>query len=333
MLVAAMTHDEAVQLFSAFPPVSHLLLAVSGGADSLAMMYLAHLVGGFKLSTATVNHGLRAEALSEAQYVATLAAKLNISHEILEWRGDKPHTRVQELAREARYALLFAHARKIGASHVLTAHTLDDQAETILFRMARGSGVKGLIGMRLHAKHGDIIHSRPLLSVPKERLVATCVAHNLEYVSDRSNSDTQYARVRMREIMPILAKEGLTAKRFSELSHRAARVDEALEARVNQLWDVINLELNSYDLRCLIDEPAEIALRWLLRIIRVSHIIADSAGLPYPKQIRLKSVEALLDEFRGALIEDKIWRKSVCGLVLQLDRQKRLTAKLDPRVK
>jgi tRNA(Ile)-lysidine synthase len=324
MCIDAITHCEANQSFAAFAPASHLLLAVSGGADSVAMMHLAHLVGGFKLSAATVNHGLRAEALSEAHHVATLAAHLNIPHEILEWQGDKPHTRVQERAREARYELLFAHARKIGASHVLTAHTLDDQAETILFRMARGSGITGLIGMRSHVQHGNIIHSRPLLSVPKERLVATCEAHNLDYIRDSSNFDTRYARVRMREIMPILAKEGLTAKRFSKLSQRSARVDEALEARVDQLWDRLYLEPCVYDLRSLSAEPAEIILRVLLRIIYQTHGVH--------KYVRLNSVEAILDEFQDALRVDRIWRKSVSGLVLQLDRCKMLKIKIDPRL-
>jgi tRNA(Ile)-lysidine synthase len=320
----AVTASEACELFAAFAPSSHLLLAVSGGADSVAMMHLAHLVGGLKLSAATVNHGLRAEALCEAQHVATLAAHLNIPHEILEWQGNKPHTRVQELARAARYELLFAHARKIGASHVLTAHTLDDQAETILFRMARGSGITGLIGMRSHVKHDDIIHSRPLLAVPKERLVATCVAHNLEYVSDRSNSDTQYARVRMRAILPILAQEGLTAKRFSELSRRATRVDEALETRVDQLWVDACLEHDSYDLSLLLNEPDEIVLRFLLRIIRDFRSQSE-------RHIRLNRVEAILDAFCCALSQGKTWRKSVSGLVLHLNRCRIMKVTLDPR--
>jgi tRNA(Ile)-lysidine synthase len=333
MLVDAITHDEASQIFSHFSPSSHMLLAVSGGADSVAMIKLAHEAGGFKLSAATVNHGLRAEALSEAQHVTTLAAHLNIPHSILDWQGEKPTTRLQERARAARYELLFAHAREIGATHVLTAHTLDDQAETILFRMARGSGVAGLIGMRNFVQHGDVIHARPLLAVPKERLVATCIAHNLAYVEDISNIDTRFARVRMRAILPVLAKEGLTAQRFVELSNRAKRIDDALEARVDQLWNSVCLELNNYDFSTIIDEPAEIILRFLLHIIRISHITADIAGFTFPKNIRLNSVEALLDDFRVALNEDKIWRKSVSGLVLHLDRQKRLKAKIDPRLK
>ena len=234
---------EIANLFSSFPNKSHLLLAVSGGPDSLAMMVLAHEFldahpSALKFSAATVHHGLRVQALGEAHHVADIAEKLKIQHEILEWQGQKPNSKIQELAREARYNLLFAHALKIGATHVLTAHTLDDQAETILFRMMRGSGMTGLIGMQPHVKHGTIIHSRPLLDVTKQRLVATCDAHKLEYVDDASNSNMQFARVRLRKIMPALAAEGLTAQRFLDLSYRVKRADEALAARVETLWNI-----------------------------------------------------------------------------------------------
>ncbi len=321
----AFTDCEVSRIFSPFPPSSHLLLAVSGGADSVAMMKLAHLVGGFKLSAATVNHGLRAEAVQEAELVEKLASQLHIPHAILKWQGEKPKTKIQECARNARYELLFAHAREIGATHVLTAHTLDDQAETILFRMARGSGVAGLIGMRSFVQYGDIIHARPLLAVPKERLVATCIAHNLAYVNDLSNSDMQFARVRMRAILPILAREGLTAQRFLELSHRARRIDEALEEKVDDLWSFLCLEAYIYDVAHLLNEPKEIILRVLLRIIHQSHDCLD-------RHIRLNKVEAVLDEFCEALKQDKIWRKSLSGLVFYLNRCKVLHIKIDPRI-
>ncbi len=318
----AITHNEALQLFTPFQPYSHLLLAVSGGSDSIAMMHLAHSVGGLKLSSATVNHGLRAEALSEAELVVNLAAQLNIPHVILKWQGEKPITSLQERARDARYELLFGHARTIGASHVLTAHTLDDQAETILFRMARGSSLTGLIGMKAHVVHGDIIHSRPLLSVPKQRLVDTCEAYNLCYVEDISNTNTQFARIRMRALMPQLAKEGLNATRFAQLSRRANRIDEALEARVDQL--MLPIGANIYDCNGILNEPPEIILRYLLRVIRKFH---EPAFI----HVRLSSVEAVLDDFCAALTHDKIWKRSLAGLVLQLNRRKVIKIVIDPR--
>lgn len=332
---------EIKDLFLCFSHGSHLLLAVSGGPDSLAMMKLAmmHLASEFvrdrtdvfKLSAATVNHGLRVEAQGEAQYVADVAARLGISHHVLEWQGKKPLSKIQELARVARYELLFAHALKIGATHVLTAHTLDDQAETILFRMMRGSGIKGLVGMESHVKQGNIIHSRPLLGIAKERLVATCKAHDLNYVDDASNSNTQFARVRLRKILPLLALEGLTARRFSNLSSRLKRADEALEARVSNLWECGKFYENRYDLKHITAEPAEIVLRYLIKLIKHSYssLYTDT----HFKHLRLNSVEAVLDGFHSALQNGKAFKHSISGLVLELHKDGCVYTRVDPRSK
>ena len=122
-----------------------------------------------------VDHGLRPESKREAQDVAKLARKLGVEHRTLRWTGKKPKTGIQEAARLARYRLLADAARQAGARCVLTAHTLDDQAETLLFRLARGSGVSGLAGMEVTAplpvpdRYGVVL-IRPLLHMPKSRL-------------------------------------------------------------------------------------------------------------------------------------------------------------------
>ena len=102
--------------------------------------------------------------------VARWAAALALPHAILVWEGVKPRSRVQERAREARYALLFEHAARIGADHLMTAHHADDQAETILFRLLRGSGISGLSGMASSSKRNGMILARPLLNFPRQSL-------------------------------------------------------------------------------------------------------------------------------------------------------------------
>ena len=143
---------EAAALFADLASVPALILAVSGGPDSTALLWLAarwraRRKRGPRLIVVTVDHGLRPESAREALAVKRLARALKVEHRTLRWTGRKPKTGIQEAAREARYRLLSGAACQAGARHILTAHTLDDQAETILFRMARGSGVSGLAGM------------------------------------------------------------------------------------------------------------------------------------------------------------------------------------------
>ncbi|MEA2871782.1 MAG: tRNA(Ile)-lysidine synthase, partial [Hyphomicrobiales bacterium] len=126
---------------------------MSGGPDSTALLWLAARWRAWRkhaptLIAVTVDHGLRPESAREARAVKRFAHKLDVAHRTLRWSGKKPASGIQQAAREARYRLLAGAARKAGARHILTAHTLDDQAETVLFRLARGSGIAGLRGMR-----------------------------------------------------------------------------------------------------------------------------------------------------------------------------------------
>ncbi len=335
---SALSTDEAFELFSVFPQEASLLLAVSGGPDSLAMMQLAVMAigrgAGFELSAATVDHGLRSQSAAEAESVAASAMRLGVPHQTLIWEGEKPKTRLQEMARNARYDLLSSHARSIGADHVLTAHTLDDQAETILFRMARGSGISGLVGMRSSVQRGAITHSRPLLQIAKERLVDTCKANDLLFVTDLSNENRAFARVRFRQFLPLLASEGLTAARFADLSRRANRAEEALEARVDQLLPQMESADDkvpkTYRFGPVCDEPSEIILRLLLRIIRNSR--SQSQFGQEQSHLRLNRVEVILDEFKHALRNGLNWRRSLSGLVIQLDAKGVLSTRIDPRM-
>src|SRR6185437_13448212 len=149
----AVSASEASALFSELIDTQVLVLAISGGPDSTALMVLAArwrdaLVKKPKLIAVTIDHGLRAESKREAADVGRLARKLGIAHRVLRWTGRKPKTGLQEAARAARYQLLAKAAHEEGAAAILTAHTLDDQAETVLIRLTRGSGLTGLGGMQ-----------------------------------------------------------------------------------------------------------------------------------------------------------------------------------------
>jgi len=239
----AVSDGEASALFRGLEDLPRLVLAVSGGPDSTALLVLAarwvkRLERGPKLFAITVNHGLRPEAAREAAAVARLARRLGVSHRTLRWHGRKPRSGLQEAARNARYALLAQAAMREGIAHILTAHTLDDQAETVLFRMARGSGLLGLAGMApvapLPAQAGqEIFLIRPLLHVPKARLVATLKAAKIGYSEDPTNLDPRFTRPRLRTLMPALAQEGLDARGLARLAMRLRRAESTIVVAVD----------------------------------------------------------------------------------------------------
>ncbi len=209
-----------------------LLLAVSGGPDSVALMLLAarwSQRAQRNIAVATVDHGLRANSREEAEQVGAWARALGFSHRLLHWRGAKPATRLQERAREARYALLADCARTVSAQcAIVTAHHADDQAETILFRLTRGSGVAGLRGMAPVSTRDGLRLLRPLLGVSKRALEGVCVAAAHPFFRDPSNANESFARARLRALSATLAAQGLTTEGLLRLGRRAARADAAL---------------------------------------------------------------------------------------------------------
>jgi tRNA(Ile)-lysidine synthase len=334
---------EAAELFRRFEGKSSLVLAVSGGPDSIALMWLlARWRDGLRkqprLVAATVDHGLRAGSADEALAVKRLAEKLNVEHRTMHWTGEKPTTGIQEAARDARYRLLADLVIEVGAPSVLTAHTLDDQAETLLFRLARGSGVSGLAGMRPNARtiYFEVYIDRPLLGVPKSRLVATLESAGIPYVVDPSNFDPKFARARFRTLMPVLAQEGLTADRLGKLAKRVQRLEDALRLMVRQAYFSLappempphggNWSCGLYQFT---DLPAEIAIRLLGEAI-------GSAGRE-EEAPELAQLETLHDELREAIppqtwnVKPGPFRRTLAGAMITLSGDKLLIERAPPR--
>jgi tRNA(Ile)-lysidine synthase len=278
----AVRDDEANALFSGLERLPGFVLAVSGGPDSTALLVLAarwakRRKRAPKLVAVTVDHGLRKEAAAEAAAVKRLAQSLNVPHRTLRWRGEKPKTGLQEAARLARYGLLAQAARQAGFGHVLTAHTLDDQAETVLFRLARGSGLGGLAGMapasRLPAGEGNILLLRPLLGLSKARLYATLDAAGVAYSEDPTNLDPRFTRPRLRTLLPALASEGLDARGFARLAARMRRAESAIEFAVAAAREALapgpwrERGPVVFETARFANLPAEVALRLLGRAV------------------------------------------------------------------
>jgi tRNA(Ile)-lysidine synthase len=329
---------ETNTLFGGLHHFSPLILAVSGGPDSTALMVLAARWRGKakspRLVAVTVDHGLRKESKREAEAVAKLAHKLGIEHRTMEWTGRKPKTGLQEAARLARYRLLSQAAKEIEARYVLTAHTLDDQAETILFRLARGSGIRGLAGMYstwpMPVEEGlGVLLLRPLLKVPKKRLIATLKAAKVRYADDPSNRDPRFTRPRLRELMPLLAREGLTASRLGVLADRIQRVEDALFeilAWTNGRIVAVGRSTDDNPTTVLHSDlfsalPKEIAIRVL------GWTISKAAG-GQPELGKLETFHAVL--YR-ALDDGMPFRRTLAGALVTLGRDKITVEPAPPR--
>jgi len=314
---------EADALFASLREAPALVLAVSGGPDSTALLWLIArwrktLRKKPKLLAVTVDHGLRTEAKREAAQVGKLARKLGVLHRVVRWRGAKPQSGIQAKARHARYALVGAEAQKIGARHVVTAHTLDDQAETVLMRMARGSGLSGLAGMARESRLGDLNLVRPLLDIPKMRLIATLKAAKVGFAEDPSNVDPKFTRPRLRRLTAALATEGLDARRFATLAKRLGRADGALEAEADVIMASLGTQSEGATVVRVSDFaglPAEIALRLLGRAI-------TRWGNEGP--VELGKLEALFDATLVAIQNPSktTFRRTLAGAIVSIDRNK-----------
>jgi tRNA(Ile)-lysidine synthase len=268
---------EAERLLEPLARAPGLLLAVSGGPDSMALMALAAHWGRAKgrppIYVATVDHALRAGSRAEAEMVAQAAGQLGLPHRILTRSGAPFQTRIQERAREARYKLLAAEAQCVGATNIVTAHHTDDQAETVLMRLMHGSGPAGLAGMApVTSLPSGLMLTRPFLTIPKARLIATCQAMQIAFCDDPSNLNETFERVRVRKLAPDLAKEGLDAAALGRLAVRAGRAEAALAAvaeealaRLRRRAIKNGVALMAADLA---DQPEEIALRILAALVR-----------------------------------------------------------------
>ncbi len=218
-------------------------LSVSGGGDSMALMHLAANWAGrakVALGVATIDHGLRPESAAEAQMVARAAAALNLPHTTLCWTGWDGQGNLQDAARRARIDLLAGW--RGAARHVLTGHTADDQAETFLMRLARGSGVEGLAAMRpvrvIPGPPGGgegFSLVRPLLEIGRDELRQYLMHLGITWAEDPSNEDPRYDRIKARQALAHLQPLGLSTRTLLETAQRMDRARRALAARAAQV--------------------------------------------------------------------------------------------------
>jgi tRNA(Ile)-lysidine synthase len=313
-------------LFAPFGRAKALLIAVSGGPDSTALLVMAaewaKRRGKTRIEAATVDHGLRPESANEAKAVGEICARLGVGHRVLQWKGVKPTSRLQERAREARYRLLVDHAKAIGADVLMTAHHADDQAETVLFRLLRGSGVAGLRGMDDVTARDGMTIARPLIGLKKRDLIAFANARGAPFIDDPSNFDPRFARTRLRTLLVRLGEEGLDAEALDRLARRARETEEALAHLTADVEAQVGSE-RSIDARALFAAPIAIAHRILARRI------AEAGGRD-ASRIGLEKIETLALNLRAALNERRAYAANLGGAVVRLAAKGRLSFAPEP---
>jgi tRNA(Ile)-lysidine synthase len=311
---------QAMVRFGPFEAKPHLALAVSGGADSMTLTLLADRwarAQGGRVTALTVDHSLRPDSASEARRVGRWLKVRGIRHETLRWSPPTAKKKaigarlanLQAAARDARYALLVDWCRKHAVLHLLLAHHRDDQAETLLLRLARGSGLDGLAGMAPLVERPTVRLLRPLLSVAKTDIVEYLRAMDQPWIEDPSNQDSANARVRIRKLLPRLAEEGMTAARLAETAERLAQARAGLDRLVDHLLaTTVAVYPEGYlrlDIMALRMAEKDIALRVLARAI------ACIGGEPYGP--RLERLTRLYDKLCTADSEAALGRGRTLG--------------------
>jgi tRNA(Ile)-lysidine synthase len=255
-------------------------IAVSGGSDSVALMHLAAdwaRANERALPVVfTVDHGLRKASAKDARTVAREAERRGLGPHILTWKGAKPNANIEGLAREARYRLMGEWCREHGIQTLMVAHTLDDQAETFLLRLMRGSGVDGLAAMRPRAAYPipafkDVELIRPLLSFTRDELRAYLTARGVKWIDDPMNADPRFDRARLRGLWPALEAAGLKRERIAAAAGHLARAREALEIRTAEFLTAHAVAVGEtmlLDANALAEAPREIGLRALAAILQ-----------------------------------------------------------------
>ena len=257
-----------------FEPEAHLAAAVSGGADSLALaLLLRDWTGsqGYRLTALVVDHGLRAESAAEARRTLRVLRQQGVPARLLRCQGAKPRANVQAAARAARYGLLTDWCARRGVLHLALGHHRDDQAETLLLRLGRGSGLDGLAGMAPVVELRDVRLLRPLLEAPRAALEATLRSRGVAWIDDPSNRDRAHGRVRIRQLEEVLVGEGLTAARLAATASHLTRARAGLEAAVSGLLaEAARPDPAGFlwlDPEILAEGPQEVRLRALARAL------------------------------------------------------------------
>lgn len=277
----------------ALPP--RVGVALSGGGDSMALLHILSqgvLGQDVKIMAATVDHGLRDGSAQEARHVAGIVTQMGIDHEVLQWQGWQGEGNLQDQARRARYQLLTRWAKRQDVPILALGHTADDQAETVLMRLARSAGVNGLAAMQVQRRVNDVTLLRPLLGVTRAQLRSYLRQNDVTWIEDPSNEDRRFERVRMRQAMKDLEPLGLTIEALSAVATNMLKAKEALDFTAQFVArDLATVTAGAvvFDQKKLRDQPDEIVHRLLLGALKW----VSGAGYPLRRRIMSEALDTV----------------------------------------
>ncbi len=309
--ISSADFSKQMQDFS-LPKKAAVAIAVSGGADSMCLLRLMQIwcnKNHHTLIALTVNHGLRSEAVQEAEKVADWCNHLKISHQILNWEGNLPKSNIQAEARTIRYQLLENYCNDKEIAYLFLAHHQQDQAETVLLRLIRGASVTGLAAMKKQTKRNQLFLIRPLLSFSSERIEATIQQFSQDYISDPSNHDTRYMRVVVRHFLNELERKNEVITHITGTAQHMQRVDDFLTEVVDEAeskcLSIDPLGFVNFDKHLLLSLHPEIALRLLSKAI--SYCLGGITSIRFEEMERLyqhlNSANAKATTLAGCLIK------------------------------
>lgn len=297
--------DRHMSALGPFEPRPHLAVAVSGGSDSLALALLAHdwaQAQGGRVTALSVDHGLRDGSRAEALQVGRWLRKRGIAQRILTWEGEKPKRGMMAAARQARYRLLEDWCARKGVLHLLLAHQIEDQAETLLMRLARGSGADGLAGMASIVNARQVRLLRPLLGTRRADLKAYLEGLGQGWIDDPSNENPIFERVRLRASAPVLADLGLRAEALAASAAKLSAQKRHLEAETaaSLARHVIVDSLGfAWVERAMLDESDEIRHRCLARLLAC---LNGETYLPAMDQVERLGLSMMGGAWRGGTL-------------------------------
>lgn len=288
-----------------FEGAPHVAVALSGGCDSMALLWLARrwaLGAGGRVSALTVHHGLRPETDAEIEYLSALCAGLGVEHHVLYWEHEGVQSGIQAKAREARYELLSAWCRDAGVLHLLTGHHQDDQGETLILRVAGGSGLAGLSGMAMVASIGGVRLLRPLLGANKSMLAALLERAGLSWIEDKSNASQAYTRNRVRQHL------GDNSGDAAQLAGRFEAVRKAMQRQeASLLTELVSIYPEGYA-TLPYDGFGALAAEQKMSVVAAVACCISGQAHP-PRREAVAGFLASLEKQAGATLHGLMWRE------------------------